>query len=356
MNKNISILNVFKCAGAFMAFTIGSGFATGQEIMQFFTSSGLHSIGAIAISLVLFVYYTSVIIGAGYDYGSSKKYRPYKYFCGEKIGIVYEYFVSILLFLSVVIMISGSGATLKEYYGLSYYVGCAMMAILVLIVFLGGLDGIINIISVIGPVIVVFSLIVGSIIIFRNFDGFINISDTVNYISVSRTNRNWIESGILYASFNMVSSLFFFTSLGYSVDTREEAVYGSVLGSIILMLVILIMNLALLSQIDEIYNLSIPTLYFAQSISPVLGKIFSVILLCGIFSTAAPNFWVVCTRFENNKNINMKVLAIILSVMAFICGLLPFKKLVAIIYPFSGVLGILLLICIFIKQLSKRVI
>ena len=78
-------------------------------------------------------------MSAGYDYGSSEKYRPYKYFCGNKIGLFYEYFVPILLFISVIVMISGAGATLQEYYKLNYYVGCAMMTILVLISFVFGL-------------------------------------------------------------------------------------------------------------------------------------------------------------------------------------------------------------------------
>ncbi len=71
-----------------------------------------------------------------------------------------------LLFASVVIMISGAGATLKEYYGLNYYIGCAMMAILVLIAYIFGLNSIINIVGIIGPVIVFFSMIVGFIILF----------------------------------------------------------------------------------------------------------------------------------------------------------------------------------------------
>ena len=53
MKDNINILNVIKIAGAFIAFIIGSGFATGQEIMQFFTSNGLCSLVSILISLIM---------------------------------------------------------------------------------------------------------------------------------------------------------------------------------------------------------------------------------------------------------------------------------------------------------------
>ena len=345
-----------KFAGAFIAFIIGSGFATGQEIMQFFTSNGLYSLVSIIISLILFTYFGSTVMSCGFDYGSLKKYRPYKYFCGNKVGLFYEYFVPVLLFISVIVMISGAGATLQEYYGLNYYVGCAMMTILVLIAFLCGLDSLINIIGFIGPVIVVFSLIVGFTILVQNLDGLKNISQTIMEVNLTKAGGNCVKSGILYASYNMVSGLFFFTSLGNSADTRREAKYGAIVGSLLLMIVILVMNFALLSKINDIYKLSIPTLYFAKSISPMFGKVFSIVLLCGIFSTAAPNFWTVCDKISKEGRYNSKIIAIIISILAFFCGLFPFEKLVANVYPLTGILGILLFICIFLKQISKRII
>lgn len=356
MKNEINILNIMKFAGAFIAFIIGSGFATGQEIMQFFTSNGLYSLVSIIISLMLFIYFGSVIMSAGYDYGSSEKYRPYKYFCGNKIGLFYEYFVPILLFISVIVMISGAGATLQEYYKLNYYVGCAMMTILVLISFVFGLDKLIDIIGFIGPLIVVFSLIVGFDTLIQNLDGLKDISQTMNEVRLTKAGGNCIKSGILYASYNMVSGLFFFTSLGNSAETRKEAKYGVIVGSSLLMLVILVMNFALLSKIKDIYKLSIPTLYFAKSISPLFGRIFSVILLCGIYSTAAPNFCTVCSKITKTKKYNKNIIAVFVSIVAFILGLFPFEKLVQNIYPLTGVLGIVLFTCIFLKQISGRII
>ena len=356
MKDNINILNVIKIAGAFIAFIIGSGFATGQEIMQFFTSNGLYSLVSILISLILFVYFGSTIMSSGFDYGEYEKYSPYKYFCGDKVGLFYEYFVPVLLFISVVVMISGAGATLQEYYNLNYYVGCAMMTNLVLIAFICGLNGLVNIIGFIGPVIVIFSLLVGFIILFENLDGLKNISQAMTEVNLTKAGGNCIKSGVLYTSYNMVSGLFFFTALANSANNKEEAKLGATVGSLLLMIVILVMNFALLSKIKNIYKLSIPTLYFAKSISPLLGKIFSIILLCGIFSTAAPNFWTVCNKISKQGRYNEKIVALIISMGAFLGGLFPFEKLVSKVYPLTGILGILLFICIFFKQISKKII
>lgn len=352
----MSKVNVVKFAGAYIAFIIGSGFATGQEIMQFFTSNGLWSMGSIIISLVLFTYYGSIIMGSGYDYKNSKNHSAYKYFCGKSLGTFYELFIPIILFTSVVIMISGSGATLNEYYGLNYYIGCAFMSVLVLISYIFGLEKLINIVGFIGPVIVFFSLMVGFIIIFQNLDGLKHINLIINNLEVKNASGGWIKSGIIYAAYNLVGGVIFFTTLGKTANCRKEAVYGGALGSMVLMFVILVMNLALLSKIGDIYELSIPTLYFAKSISPILGKVFSVVLLCGIFSTAAPNFWTVCTKVSKDEGAGSKFIAVFISIAACLCGLFPFEKLVGSIYPYTGFFGILLFICILVKQISKRII
>ena len=42
-NEKAVLKDVLKIGGAYAAFCIGSGFATGQEIMQFFTAFGLVS-------------------------------------------------------------------------------------------------------------------------------------------------------------------------------------------------------------------------------------------------------------------------------------------------------------------------
>ena len=54
MENKVSISNVFKFAGAYVACAIGSGFATGQEIMQFFSAQGIMSIVGTLVCMAVF--------------------------------------------------------------------------------------------------------------------------------------------------------------------------------------------------------------------------------------------------------------------------------------------------------------
>lgn len=56
MKEPINLMNVMKYAGAYIAFEIGSGFATGQEILQFYSAYGLFSIGGALISMLSLIH------------------------------------------------------------------------------------------------------------------------------------------------------------------------------------------------------------------------------------------------------------------------------------------------------------
>ena len=48
--------SAFTIAGAYVGTVVGAGFASGQEVLQFFTYFGLKSILAIALATLLFIF------------------------------------------------------------------------------------------------------------------------------------------------------------------------------------------------------------------------------------------------------------------------------------------------------------
>lgn len=354
-NRGMSIWNVVKFAGAYIAFVIGSGFATGQEIMQFFTIYGYGSVGAVLISMAIFSLVGAWIMGAGYEYRKEKEFSTYLFFCGRGLGTVLEYIIPVFLFGSVVIMLSGAGATLHEYYGLNHYVGCLLMAVLVLGVFLAGLSRLVDIIGLLGPIIVLFAAGIGAFTLLHHWEGLQMAEGAAEWARATRqVSLDWWVSGVLYAAYNLLSAAFFLSALGKTAGSRSEAVAGGITGGIVLMLGTLVMNLALLSDLDHVLQMKIPTLYLARQISPALGAVFSVILVAGIFSTAAPMLWTICTETAGEGNGIAKITAVVVTVGAFFCGLLPFDVLIGILYPLMGCMGIVLVSCVVWKQCGSR--
>lgn len=358
MNEKVSTLNVIKFGGAYAAFIIGSGFATGQEILQFFTCHGLFSIGSILISLVIFSVFAATMIGTGYVNRDNKNFKPYQHFCGKYLGKAYDVITPVCLFLIFVVMISGAGATLNEYYGLNIQLGSIIMAALVLVAFLCGLEKLVDIVGMIGPVILVFAIVVGLVTLTKGASNIPEMARQIPSLNIIKSSDSWIMSGILYGAYNIALGAVFVASIGKDAKSKKEAMLGGAFGGISLMVAVLVMNLALLSRITEIHELAIPTLYFAKEISNVLGVLFSIILLCGIFSTAAPMFWTVIDSVSNNifkgNKAKTNIFAVILAVLSLVGGVLPFQELINIIYPYTGYLGIVLFVCVVFKSIKSK--
>lgn len=120
------------------------------------------------------------------------------------------------------------------------------------------------------------------------------------------------------------------------------------------MLAAAMMYLAILSNAPELFNKSIPTLVLADEISPIVGKLFSIVLILGIFSTAAPLLWQCTNRFYSDGTKGFKILSLIFSILALIGGFLPFDVLVGTVYPYTGYVGIVLLVLIAIKVIKLK--
>ncbi|MEG2648958.1 MAG: hypothetical protein RR967_06465, partial [Anaerovoracaceae bacterium] len=70
--------------------------------------------------------------------------------------------------------------------------------------------------------------------------------------------------------------------------------------------------------------------------------------------TAAPMFWTVCNKITKEGTQKSKIVAVIVIILAFVLGQFPFGKLVGIIYPYTGYLGILLFICLAYNQIKSK--
>lgn len=338
-------LNVISLAGAFCAFCIGSGFASGQEVMQFFTSHGLFSFGALFISMFLFMWLASTIMVAGYDMKIKTTTDIFPHYCGFYIGKFYEYFIPFFLFCVVVIMFAGTGDIMAEYYGINPYVGRVLMAGISLLSAVLGLNKLIKVIGAIGPVIIVLSIIIGLVAIFTSPAGVTEGAQTATTLEVPKAAPQWYISGLLYAAFMIPGSAPFFAGIGSEANSRKEALYGGLLGGFALMLAATIMSTGMLSNIGLVFDKQAPTLALAGASSGIVATIFSIILILGIYSTAAPMLWSVCNRIADDGTPKFKLLAVILTVAAFFGAQFPFGKLVGTIYPYTGYLGILFFIC-----------
>lgn len=347
---------IITLAGAYIAFLIGSGFATGQEVLQYFSAYGYMGVVGVLIVFSLFLYVGIDFITVGFDEKFPKGSDVYKYYCGNTIGTLYDYFSIAFIYMSFIVMIGGAGATVNQQFGLSNTSGGVLMGVIVAVTVIFGLGKIVDVIGKIGPAIVVMTIILSVSAIIKNPEGLKTASNIIPQLDLMKASSNWFFAAGSYVGFCMLWLAGFMASLGAASEGRKEAILGATLGAAGFSLALVVVTLGIIANIEQLAGSMVPLLILAENISPILALVFSFIVIAGIYTTAVPLLWQVIARFSEEKTTKFRVLTVVLAVIGVFIGLkVPFDRLVNIIYVINGYVGILLLGFMIIKTITKRV-
>ncbi|WP_073707023.1 hypothetical protein [Glutamicibacter sp. 0426] len=353
--RKLSPKRVLTFAGAIIAFLIGSGFATGQEILQYFTSYGYWGIfgtGALVLALMSYVIIELFVVGQAKKF--DKPSQIFHYYCGKQLGSFFDYFSILFVFLSFAVMVAGAGAVFEEHYGLSRFIGGGALSIVVGASVWFGLRSLVDIIGKIGPLIVVIAIALGIMGIVRGSDGISEGNALLPGLDVTQASSNWVLSALSYVGFCILWLAAFLTALGKTARSRKEALAGGSLGAIAFSLACIIVGLGLLANITKVAGTEIPMLVLATDISPVLASGISVMILAGIYTTAVPLLWTVSSRFFADNTPRFRYSTVGLAVLGTVIGLLvPFSQMVNVVYVVNGYVGILLLVLMLVKTATR---
>ena len=343
IGKNeVRISMVIKLAGAFCAFLIGAGFATGQEVMQYFTNYGIaKAVGVLVINGILGAWTSAAVMNLGTESRDVQGLECYKNLCGKYVGTVLSWFVPIFMFLTLMQMMAGFGATFNQVFGGPEWVGSLILAVLVTAIVLMGLASVIDTIGFIGPAIIVITMVMAISVLVKHGVDFDNWNNYITTHDVLLASSSCIMAVILYALWNIVMCLPFMSAMGSKAKNKTEVIVGVIFGNVLFSLGALFLVLAEGSRIDIIDKLSVPALAMAQAISPILGWAYAIVLALAIFTTAVPLMWSVAARITKEKTKKFAIVCFIIAILGFFGSYIPFEILVNIITPAVGYVGMI---------------
>lgn len=343
---------VIKIASAFIAVIIGAGFASGQEILLFFTSFGyMGTIGAV-ISAALFAYFGMIIVRVGSQLQARTHQTVMKEISGGFIGPVIDIVLIFTLFTAGVVMIAGSGTIVEQQFSVQPFIGSLLMAILVVITLMFKVDKIITVIGLVVPFLAV-AIIAISIYSINTME--MSFAE-LNLIATSHQSvlPNWFVSSINYVSFNIAGGAGMALLIGGAEKDIRIASLGGFFGGIGIGILIVFGHLAIFSRVDVLLSADMPLLLLMNEVSDVFGRVMSFILLAMIYSTAVGMFYAFVARFFDFKQ-TRAILPIIVTVsVGFVASFLGFTKLVAWTYPLVGYLGIVLMLTLIYAPFKIR--
>ena len=357
-NNAVRFKKVFILAGAVCAYWIGAGFSTGQEVLQFFAVNGINGIWAALLCCVLTCAFSFTLWNAGQREKFENPYDVFPYYCGKYLGQIYIWFSVVLSYGIFVVMMAGGGATIHQYFGIPTYLGTGFIGILSLITVLLGVNKLINIIGVIGPIKILFVMVIGLAALVSAIGMPVLLTEgdalmpTLGFQSAS---GNWAWSGALYAFLALMMSTPFQVTCGQQSANKREARVGAVAGGIMFTIAIVFLVLAEIVYHELIVGQQVPTLAIANYVSPILGLLFSLIIVLCIYSAVASVLLMVVRKFAVDKTKKFNGIALILTGIGMFFGsIIPFDRLVNLLFPITGYAAILFAVLMFVKEASMK--
>ncbi len=347
-------LNVLKIGGCFASWCIGSGFVTGAETRQYFCCYGVYGYIGMALAMLLHLYLINKYFNLGYEKKYTDPLQVFDYYCGPKIGKLFRILGYGLLYAAPVVMISGFGATVSQYFNVPTDVGSIILAGICLIVILLGLERLVEITGACGPIIVGLALVTGIVYLFRHAGGLAEGIRIAPSLGMPRIAPHWLIGTLYYTTCTPMQAAPFFVAVAANEDNRNDLMKGGVVGVIMYLLGAATMTTANFSNIKVLSRYSVPNLEIANSISSSLGLVFVIVIFLGIFSSAVPSmFTLIKSITKEERTLRYNWVASVVVVTSLMCSMmLPFDTWLGLVYGSYGVIGAVMVL--FIARKSYR--
>ncbi|MFZ5815945.1 MAG: hypothetical protein ACOY93_11650 [Bacillota bacterium] len=344
-------VSVFTVAATYVGTVVGAGFATGQEILKFFTHFGLSSIYGVLVAAVLLAVLGSVVLRLGHRLQAESHLPVVEAAAGPTLGRVVDWVITFFLFGGAAIMMAGSGAVFAEHWHLNRFMGTLVMAILSGGTVVLGLRGVVASISAVAPILIGMVLVVstGSILV----NG-ISAGDLAWFRPAQAATNFWPVSALLYVSYNLLLSVAVLGPLGREVKDERVLHYGGLLGGLALGLGALFINLAVLAGLPDSAGYEVPMLHLARQFPGWLQTTYSLVLWAEVYTTAVASLFGLAVRLSQPESPRYIPLVVGASALALVAAQFGFSNLVGFLFPAVGWVGLILIGGLFVKMLRMR--
>ena len=333
----------FKVALALVGLTVGAGFASGQEVIQYFLSFGYWGIVGAAIAGITIAVFSGWVYQLGSYYLADDHSAVFKSVSRPWIAKYMDITTMFTLFCIGFVMVAGAGANLEQQFGLPTWVGSAIMVVLLLLSGLLDVDKLTSVISFITPLLII-CLLAAFVITLTD------MPDNVGQINeIAQTNPhasgtfdNWLITALNYATLVMIMDTSMMLVFAGSHMNPAQAGKGGLLGGIMFAVLLLILTFVLFMNMEHVMGSDLPLLKVFDNMHPTVGVFVSIVIYLMIYNTAVGLFYALGRRLSNDKPGKFRVYYGIVVLVGFALSFIGFADLVGWVYPVLGYLGLVL--------------
>lgn len=350
MNKKVFRSLTF--AMAYVGVIVGAGFASGQEVLQYFVSFGQIGIAGAFVATVLFAVTGKAILELGSFYLAYEHSSVLDKIAPNWLSKVIDVCLIVSCLGIGLVMIAGAGANLNQQFGLPLWVGSVGISLIIIACGFLNVERVTQVIGAITPFLILFLVCIS----IYSIIGITTPMNELQEIAVGIPNNlyHWVYSGFNYVGMNLMTGFAMAVVMGGDEFNIRTAARGGLWGGLVCGFLIILSTIALLSQVDIIVDADMPFLKLVNDVSPILGFIMSVIIFGMIFNTGTGVFYGLAARLSRSNPNRFSTYVIISVIIGYLISNVGFKQLMSYLYPIIGAAGMLLIFILFYVEFKFR--
>lgn len=342
----------YQVAFTYVGAIVGAGFASGQELLKFFSVFGIKGIMGAALSGILFGVFGLLVVRITEQEKVESYDQLLRYCFGKKAAIFIDGLVAIFLLSSLAVMLAAGGSLFNQLWGFPLWSGFLLTTIVIYLFLLVGTEGVLWFNTALIPGLIIFTLAIAGISL-KTSAIVVPVITKLN-TELNLVGHSWLMATLLYVSYNFVLGAVILSSLGHTA--KHGGKNGVMLGGVVLGLMAAVMSFALLNEGVTEIGIAVPMLVIAKKIHPLTGWAYSFVLWIAILTTAMSLGFGLLKRLQSFVLLPRALAIFIIFIPTFLFLCWSFSQMVAIIYPLMGYLGMIFLLIIPIKTLPRELL
>ncbi|MFD3445894.1 GerAB/ArcD/ProY family transporter [Microbacteriaceae bacterium 4G12] len=336
-----------KIAATYIGTVVGAGFATGREIVEFFTIHGTYGTIGILGSGLLFMWIGTkmMILAARIQAFSAQEFNEYLF--GHILGNVINVILLLLLLGTTSVMLSGAGAVFEEQLRLPRQIGILIAVFACVVILTRGLQGVFEVNSLVVPIMMLF--VIG--IYVTKISG--TWTTTMQSIPSETWNWKWVTSPITYVAMNLAMAQSVLVPLAYEIKDEKAIKWGGILGGAGLCAILFCSQFAMLS-IEQFEQYNIPMAEVVRSFNPAFHFFFVLVIFGEVFTTLIGNIFGMSKQLQSMTGWKSNTLIFVILLISYCISYIRYDNLLHILYPLIGWISLVFLPLIIMKYNKKE--
>jgi uncharacterized membrane protein YkvI len=318
----------------FIGTVVGAGFASGREVLQFFTRFGHWGALTIALSTLLFVWLGAKMMQIAADMKAKSYEDMNKRLFGERLGVWVSYGMLVILLGVNAVMLAGAGSIFAENLHLSYQSGLLVTMAACFLLLRKGLGAIMTINTIVVPVMLLFM----ALLLVETLQG----PGAGNGLTLPTDSSPWAAwmSPFLYTAFNLSMSQAVLVPLGAEIGNPRTLRRGAWIGGVGIGLMLFAGHLTLSAHMPGIRQFDIPMGGVARDLGPWMHWIFVFLIFMEIFTTLVADIYGLTLQLHERIPVSRSLLTVVVLLACFLAGQFGFGPLLSTLYPIFGMLSL----------------